>query len=179
MKTSVRVAAVLGGCLGISALIGVGAGVASGGATPAPLNATRGSADMQRVTGIGGILFRSADPVATQRWYREHLGVPARQFEGQEIVIFEWRERGGDGADGLTVWSATDAQSDYLDTPSRRGGEFMINYRVRDLQAMLEQLRAGGVTIVGDVREEFNGRFAWIIDPDGRKVELWQPAPGF
>jgi catechol 2,3-dioxygenase-like lactoylglutathione lyase family enzyme len=117
------------------------------------------------VTGIGGVFFRSNDPKALHRWYVEHLGLPEGDF-GAEIV---WPAEGGS-----TVWSPFPADTDYFGTS---GQAWMVNYRVTDLDAMLEQLRAAGVP-VDDNTESMDGigRFGWATDPEGNRFELWEPA---
>ena len=117
---------------------------------------------MQRVRGIGGIFFKSKDPKALAAWYKEHLGVPVEEWGGGKFT--------GDGGD--TVWSPFKADTQYFG-PS--GASFMVNYRVDDLDAMLAQLRAGGVTVDDKVDDSEYGRFGWAFDPDGNKFELWQP----
>jgi predicted enzyme related to lactoylglutathione lyase len=130
---------------------------------------------MKHVTGIGGIFFKSDDPEKLYRWYESHLGI-TRSADGSG-AIFEWREPAGDeGAaapkNGMTVWSIFPRHSKYFD-PSRSG--FMINYRVSDLDGLLETLGKEGVQI--EHREDYDyGRFAWIMDPEGNRIELWEPA---
>lgn len=125
---------------------------------------------MRRVTGIGGIFFRSRDPAATAAWYREHLGIPVGE---QGYCDYPWRELDEPRRIGRTVWSVFPDDTGYFgDDPAA----FMVNYRVADLDALLERLRDEGVT-VAEEREEYEfGRFGWITDPDGRRVELWEPA---
>ena len=120
--------------------------------------------ERQRVTGIGGVFFKSRDAEALSRWYADRLGVPWKAGEG---AIFPW-----DDPQGMTVWSAFSADTRYFDpSPS----PFMINFRVKDLDALLAQLAAEGVKI-DPKREDYGyGRFAWIYDPEGNKIELWQP----
>ena len=130
---------------------------------------------MKRVTGIGGIFFSAPDPHATRDWYVKQLGIPTRDFEGTTLPIFEWQERGS-GDVAYTVWAVFGPKPKHFEPGN---GDFMINYRVRNLDAMLEQLRKAGVRVVDGPQQDFNGRFAWILDPDGRKVELWEPAKGF
>ena len=117
--------------------------------------------ERQRVTGIGGIFFRARDAEGLSRWYAEKLGVPWKAGEG---AIFPW-----DDPQGMTVWTAFAADSTYF------GGPFMINFRVKDLDALLAQLAAEGVKIDPKRDDQSYGRFAWIYDPEGNKVELWQP----
>jgi catechol 2,3-dioxygenase-like lactoylglutathione lyase family enzyme len=127
----------------------------------------------ERVTGIGGVFFKARDPKALSIWYREKLGVAVK--DGAEWSLFEWREREDPGRIGTTAWSLFRSDSKYF-APSQ--ATFMINYRVRDLDRMLAQLRAQGVGVESKVTEEFNGRFAWVVDPEGNKIELWEPKAG-
>jgi predicted enzyme related to lactoylglutathione lyase len=124
---------------------------------------------MARITGIGGVFFKSTgDHTALAAWYREHLGLTLEPFGG---AILKWPDdTANDG--GLTVWSVAKKDSKWF-SPS--DSSFMINYRVDDLDALLEQLRAGGVNVIQGPESHENGKFAWIMDPDGNKVELWEP----
>lgn len=124
---------------------------------------------MAKVTGIGGVFFKStSDKAALGAWYRQHLGM---SFEDWGGAILRWADdKAEDG--GLTVWSLAAADSKWF-APST--SSFMINYRVDNLDEMLESLRAGGVEIVSGPESAENGKFAWIMDPDGNKVELWEP----
>jgi catechol 2,3-dioxygenase-like lactoylglutathione lyase family enzyme len=129
----------------------------------------------ERVTGIGGVFFKSKDPDALRRWYREHLGIA---FEPGDGATFLWRDdqRGaGSEVTGSTTWSVFDEGSDYFDPSSAR---FMINYRVADLDRMRSQLRAAGVEVDDRVEAMEYGRFGWARDPEGNRFELWEPAPG-
>ena len=121
---------------------------------------------MERVTGIGGVFFRSARPDALRRWYAEHLGVEVEDWGGAVLTA--------SGGETLT-WSIFDAGTDYFG-PS--GQQLMVNYRVADLDAMLAQLRVAGVAVDDALHESGNGRFGWATDPDGNRIELWEPAPG-
>jgi len=123
---------------------------------------------MKKVTGIGGVFFRCSDPEMMREWYKEKLGVPCDEHG----AAFPWREKDKPDHMGYTVWSPFDDDTEYFD-PSE--SEFMINFRVDDLDGMLEQLEDAGVEIVGEVQEYEYGRFGWILDPDGNKVELWEP----
>lgn len=124
---------------------------------------------MARVTGIGGVFFKSRqDPAVLAAWYAKHLGLVLEDFGG---AILRWPEDTADDR-GLTVWSLASPDSKWF-SPST--APFMINYRVDDLDALLAQLRADGVTIVGGPESHGNGAFAWILDPDGNKLELWEP----
>jgi catechol 2,3-dioxygenase-like lactoylglutathione lyase family enzyme len=126
---------------------------------------------MARITGIGGVFFRSRGKgAAIAAWYQKHLGMPLEDFGG---AILRWPDDPApDG--GLTVWHVADGDSKWF-SPS--DAPFMINYRVDDLDGLLARLRADGVEAVQGPESHENGRFAWIMDPDGNKVELWQPMP--
>ena len=128
----------------------------------------------ERVTGIGGVFFKARDPKALGAWYRDKLGMALQH--GAEFSMFEWREREDQSRVGLTVWSLFPSDTKYF-APSQ--STFMINYRVRDLDRMLAQLRAAGVQVEGKVTEDFNGKFAWAVDPEGNKIELWEPKAGY
>lgn len=126
---------------------------------------------MAGVTGIGGVFLKcKGDSAALAAWYREHLGMPLEDWGG---AVLRWPDdKAGDK--GLTVWHLAAADSQWF-SPS--DSAFMINYRVDDLDALLAQLRAAGIEAVGGPESHENGKFAWIMDPDGNKVELWQPMP--
>ncbi len=127
---------------------------------------------MQKVTGIGGIFFNSPDPVLLRAWYKEHLGIDVQEWGG---AIFQWANAEGKPVDGSTVWTVNDATGDHF-APST--APFMINYRVADLHALVQALRAEGCTVLDKIDESEYGKFAWVIDPDGNKVELWEPPAG-
>lgn len=124
---------------------------------------------MARVTGIGGVFFRSrGDHAALAAWYQTHLGIPLEPWGG---AVLRWAEDTADDG-GLTVWSVAERDTEWF-APS--DASFMINYRVDDLAALLASLRAAGVEVLRGPESHANGDFAWIVDPDGNKVELWQP----
>lgn len=123
---------------------------------------------MKRVTGIGGIFFKSADPRALAAWYQRHLGLELTDWGG---VIFRW----GDADTGVTIWSPFAADSDRL-APGT--ASFMVNFRVADLDALLAALHAEGCNVLADTEHSELGKFGWVIDPEGNKVELWEPPPG-
>ena len=125
------------------------------------------SENMEKVTGIGGVFFRAQDPNRLSTWYRNHLGVNANEGHAS----FLWREHDNPETPGRTEWCAFPAETDYFG-PSRQ--PFMINYRVPNLERMLDQLRRKGVTIE-KVEDYDYGRFAWITDPEGHRIELWEP----
>ena len=121
---------------------------------------------MERAVGIGGVFMRSSDPAALARWYTENLGVTAYS---EESAGTWWQEA------GPTVWSPFAADTDYF---GRREQGWMINFRVRDLDAMLAQLRAAGATVDDEIQTmDGIGRFGWGSDPEGNRFELWEPAP--
>lgn len=124
---------------------------------------------MKRVTGLGGIFFKAQDPKALSEWYRRHLGMDVSDWGG---VVFRWAD---DSASGTTIWSPFKADSDYF-APSR--APFMINFRVADLHALLAALRAEGCDVQDKVDESEYGKFGWVVDPEGNKLELWEPPAG-
>ncbi|HXD33026.1 MAG TPA: VOC family protein [Pyrinomonadaceae bacterium] len=124
---------------------------------------------MKRVTGIGGIFFKSQNAEQLREWYRAHLGIEA---DGSNGYMFEWRESEAPDQIGGTVWSVFKGDTKYFE-PSN--SSFMINYRVEDLHAVLAQLRAEGVTVDEKVDDSEYGKFGWIMDPDGNRIELWEP----
>ena len=127
---------------------------------------------MQRVTGIGGIFFHARDPAALREWYRRHLGIDVQEWGG---AAFTWTGADGQPVGGTTVWSIGAADGGYF-APST--APFMVNYRVADLHALVKVLREEGCNVLDKVEESEYGKFAWVIDPEGHKVELWQPPPG-
>jgi predicted enzyme related to lactoylglutathione lyase len=124
---------------------------------------------MARVTGIGGVFFKStSDHKGLAAWYRDNLGLALEDWGG---AILRWPEDRAEDR-GLTVWHVAERDSKWF-SPST--SSFMINYRVDDLAALLEKLEKNGVQIVKGPDSEENGKFAWIMDPDGNKIELWEP----
>ena len=124
---------------------------------------------MARVPGIGGAFRKSkGSGAARAAWYQKHLGMSLEDFGG---AILRWPDDRAEDR-GLTVWHTANSDSKWF-SPS--DSSFMINYRVDDLGALLEQLRAGGVEALQGPESHENGKFAWIMDPDGNKVELWEP----
>jgi predicted enzyme related to lactoylglutathione lyase len=122
---------------------------------------------MKRVTGIGGIFFKSDDPESTQKWYRNHLGIKSGEYGG----TFEWRHVNNKNKKGYTAWSIFPEKTEYLN-PSNK--DFMVNYRVDDLETLLGVLKEEGVEVVGEMQEFEYGKFGWIMDPNGIKIELWE-----
>jgi predicted enzyme related to lactoylglutathione lyase len=123
---------------------------------------------MEKVTGIGGILFKSKDPKATYEWYKTHLGFDTTPYG----TSFEWRELEDPTKKGLTQWSAFSETTKYFE-PSTR--DFMMNYRVANLEAMVEQLKAGGVAILDNIEDTDYGKFVHVLDGEGNKIQLWEP----
>lgn len=127
---------------------------------------------MKRVTGIGGIFFSAKDPVALRSWYHRHLGIDIQEWGG---TAFSWTDASGDPVKGTTAWSIGPAEGTPF-APSR--SSFMINYRVDDLDALLQALRDEGCEVLEQSDDTSYGKFGWVMDPEGNKVELWQPSPG-
>lgn len=124
---------------------------------------------MAKVTGIGGVFFKSTnDHAALAAWYQKNLGIALEDWGG---AILKWPDDHAEDK-GLTVWNVAKRETEWF-APSR--ASFMINYRVDDMAGMLDQLRANGVEIIQGPDREDNGVFAWVMDPDGNKVELWEP----
>jgi predicted enzyme related to lactoylglutathione lyase len=121
-----------------------------------------------RVTGIGGIFFKAEDPKALAGWYRRHLGI---RIEGN-VGVFTWRSAKDPRRKGHTVWALFPQATDYFGA-SRNA--FMINYRVKDLDAILASLRRSGADVDPRIEESEYGRFGWVTDPEGNRIELWQP----
>jgi catechol 2,3-dioxygenase-like lactoylglutathione lyase family enzyme len=123
----------------------------------------------QRVTGIGGIFFKASDPDSLRAWYVKHLGLPVEAFG---YVVFTGTEKEPSGAPSHTVWNPFPADTDYF-APGK--ASFMINFRVADLDAMLKQLKKEGVKIDPKGDDSEFGKFAWVMDPEGNRIELWEP----
>jgi catechol 2,3-dioxygenase-like lactoylglutathione lyase family enzyme len=129
-----------------------------------PSNYSKAERNMARITGLGGVFFKAKDPKALSAWYRDTLGIPIEDWGGALL--------NGDSGPPHVVWSPFSAATDHF-KPSTR--EFMINFAVDDMDAFLATLTAKGVEILGRDDQTY-GKFAWIMDPDGTKVEFWQPA---
>jgi predicted enzyme related to lactoylglutathione lyase len=120
---------------------------------------------MERVTGIGGVFQRAGQAGSLRAWYAEHLG----------IDLSDWGTKTFEPAAGESMtWAVFDHDTEYFGRPDQA---FMVNFRVADLDAMLAQLRAGGVEVIDGLQESEYGRFAWAVDPEGNRFELWEPAP--
>jgi len=127
---------------------------------------------MKRVTGIGGIFFSAKDPVALRAWYRQHLGIDVQDWGG---TAFTWTDAAGAPTGGMTVWSIGADDGKHF-APSKAA--FMVNYRVDDLTALLQALRDEGCNVLEKTDDGDYGKFGWVMDPEGNKVELWQPPEG-
>lgn len=127
---------------------------------------------MKRVTGIGGIFFKAEDPAALAAWYREHLGLDVQAWGG---AAFRWVTDDNPSGTGTTIWTPFESGTSYFD-PS--AVPFMINYRVADLHALLSALRAEGCAVDDKVEESDYGKFGWVMDPEGNRLELWEPPAG-
>jgi predicted enzyme related to lactoylglutathione lyase len=121
---------------------------------------------MKRVTGLGGIFFKSNDTTTLKAWYSKHLGINTDQYG----ATFSWQSQAGNI--GHTVWSLFKKDTDYFNPGEQ---EYMINYRVANLEELLKVLKEEGVEIVGDMEVYDYGKFGWILDPEGHKIELWEP----
>lgn len=121
---------------------------------------------MKRVTGIGGVFFKTSDPEKLREWYSRHLGIQTDQYG----ATFDWRKENGEK--GFTVWSTFKENTQYFE-PSDK--PFMFNYRVENLEELLKLLKEEGVTIAGTMEVFEYGKFGWIMDPEGNKIELWEP----
>jgi predicted enzyme related to lactoylglutathione lyase len=126
------------------------------------------SDNQPRVTGIGGIFFRSANPGELKDWYGKHLGLATDDYGS----VFEFRNANRPDEINYLRWSAFPANTDYLN-PS--GAGYMINYRVQHIEALVENLRKAGVTILDEIASYEYGKFVHILDPEGTKIELWEP----
>ena len=127
---------------------------------------------MRRVTGIGGIFFKAKDPATLQAWYKTHLGMDIQPWGGAAL---DWVDEEGRPVAGTTAWRVCgDAGEDF--GPGKP--TFMVNYRVADLGGLLQALRAEGCNVVDKTDESEYGKFGWVIDPEGNKVELWEPPEG-
>jgi len=123
---------------------------------------------MKRVTGIGGVFFRSKAPKETRDWYQKHLGFDTDQWG----TNFEWRQAAAPEKKGYTQWSPMAQDTNYFHVPEQ---SFMMNYRVENLEQLVQELRVEGVTILDDIAVEEYGKFIHVLDGDGRAVELWEP----
>jgi predicted enzyme related to lactoylglutathione lyase len=124
---------------------------------------------MKKVTGIGGIFFKCADPSKMYEWYAQHLGMPVSQWG----TMFQWREMDDAEKTGYTVWAPKPADTKYFE-PSQK--DFMINYRVENIEAIVADLKSAGVTIIDEIATYEYGKFVHILDPEGNSIELFEPS---
>jgi predicted enzyme related to lactoylglutathione lyase len=123
---------------------------------------------MKRVTGIGGVFFKCKNPEAQMDWYRQHLGLVMDNYG----TSFQWRQADNPQQMGHTAWSTFDEGSNYFGQPQQ---QYMINYRVQNIEALVAQLKAEGVTIADEIESFEYGKFVHILDLEGNRVELWEP----
>lgn len=123
---------------------------------------------MKKVTGIGGIFFKCKDPQKVKDWYARNLGIASDQYGAN----FEWRQADDPSKEGITVWAPFAGESNYFD-PSTK--DFMINYRVENLESLVAELKSAGVTVLDEIATYDYGKFVHILDPEGNKIELWEP----
>jgi predicted enzyme related to lactoylglutathione lyase len=127
---------------------------------------------MKKVTGIGGIFFKSENPEKIKQWYKKHLGLDTNEYGAG----FQWLEADDPTKKGFTQWNPFARDTDYFD-PSKK--DYMINYRVHNLESLVEELRNQGIEIIGEIQIYPYGKFAHIMDPEGNKIELWEPDDSF
>jgi predicted enzyme related to lactoylglutathione lyase len=125
-----------------------------------------------RVNGIGGVFLKARDRASLGEWYRRHLGI---DVQDGGWALFRWRDHEDPARAGATVWSLFPEGTEYFGSNEQRA---MIDYRVVDLDAVLAELRREGVSVDERIEETSEGRFGWITDPEGNRIELWQPPPG-
>lgn len=123
-----------------------------------------------RVTGIGGVFIRAENPAVLRAWYKQHLGIDVQAWGG---AAFRWTDDSGRPAAGTTSWFIGDGKTFAPSTSS-----FMVNYRVADLDRLLAALRAEGCEVLEKTEQSEFGKFGWVMDPEGNKIELWQPPEG-
>ena len=127
---------------------------------------------MKRVVGIGGVFIKSKDPETLKVWYRTHLGMDIQDWGG---MAFPWSTPENPNPNGTTIWTVFEESSEYF-APSK--AQFMVNYRVEDLHALLDALKAEGCDVDTKTEESEYGKFGWVMDPDGNRVELWESPLG-
>jgi predicted enzyme related to lactoylglutathione lyase len=137
---------------------------------------SRGENDGPRVTGVGGFFFKAQHPAKLADWYRVHLGIALMAGgsgdNAPQFYPFKWREKDHPDTVGATAWSIFPATTKYFE-PS--GASFMMDFRVANLERLLGQLRQEGVKVDDKIDDESNGRFGWVMDPEGNRIELWEP----
>ena len=132
------------------------------------ITTTNNTAKLKKVTGIGGIFFKCKDPKKVREWYQTHLGLNTNQYG----TVFEWYQGADSTKKGFSQWSPFKETTKYFE-PSTK--EFMINYRVENLEALVEELKKEGVTITDTLQTVDYGKFVHIMDIEGNKIELWEP----
>jgi predicted enzyme related to lactoylglutathione lyase len=137
---------------------------------PALTGAAAPEKPMTRVTGIGGVFLKANDPAKLRAWYKEHLGIDVQPWGG---TAFRWVDASGHPTGGTTAWFIGNGRTFAPSTAS-----FMVNYRVADLHGLLAALRAEGCEVLDKTEESEDGKFGWVMDPEGNKVELWEPPQG-
>lgn len=150
-------------------VLALGASFGIGFAANAFLNDNKAAAETKKVTGIGGIFFKCKDPKKMREWYKTHLGIETNGYG----ATFAWRELADTAKKGATQWTPFSEKTKYFE-PSAK--DFMINYRVADLEGLLAALQKEGVTIVDKMETYDYGKFVHIMDEEGNKIELWEPA---
>ncbi|MFZ0891195.1 MAG: VOC family protein [Thermoplasmata archaeon] len=125
----------------------------------------------KRVDGLGGVFFRARNPKRLAEWYRRHLGLPISEEGGQIFSVFRWKSTARSTRRSSTIWAPFPKSSQYFGSRSQ---PIMLNYIVRDLDLLLRQLHKEKVKIIGKIEESKYGRFAWIVDPEGQRIELWE-----
>jgi predicted enzyme related to lactoylglutathione lyase len=123
---------------------------------------------VKKVTGIGGVFFKCKNPETIKEWYKQHLGLNTNQYG----TTFEWRKEDKPEEKGSTQWSPFSETTKYFEPSSK---EFMINFRVDNLEQLVQELKKEGVTICDEIEVYEYGKFIHIIDPEGNKIELWEP----
>jgi predicted enzyme related to lactoylglutathione lyase len=123
---------------------------------------------MKKVTGIGGIFFKSKDPKMMSEWYSTNLGLQTNEYGS----VFEWYQGADNSKKGFSQWSPFKDDTKYFQ-PSEK--EFMINYRVENIEALVKELKATGVNVLDEIESYDYGKFVHIMDPEGNKMELWEP----
>jgi predicted enzyme related to lactoylglutathione lyase len=124
--------------------------------------------EFKRVTSIGGVFFKAKDPKMIREWYGTHLGLVVNPYGS----TFEWRHADDPEQKGFTAWAPFKETTDYFNPGTK---DFMVNYRVDNLEKLLEALKEEGVQVVGEIQVVDYGKFGWIMDPEGNKIELWEP----
>jgi len=128
--------------------------------------------EIKKVTGIGGIFFTCDDPKKMNAWYAKHLGLPTSEWG----AMFEWREKDNPDKEGYTIWSVFPCDSKDFDPKVYGKKDFRINYRVENIEELVKELKAAGVTVTDEITDSEYGKFVHILDPEGNSIELFEPA---